>query len=908
MEHESRMDTKDAGKEQQRQDPLLNPGQLKQIVKNLPGKLKLPHDDYKYGDTDRIDKELDELFDYVEIAKNVREYQHNCRCESGSAWPKMEESEKRKYVQVLLDKLDKSSREERLQAARQVVFIALGAVCKHNEYPDLDGHLQALYENNKTLRSCGAINSVLHSLKSACAKHDAHSTNIEVLNALSAEIDLYITMMYVMVESLRQERAGQENEDESMLDVSILQFLFSVVAQLRDKYVKTFPVKKLILLLWKVFLATFGGFDALKQARAAVRVMHGLDPGEKATPKCTPQDFYNFQNEILLKYPTYQSPDIPLPATSPITVNASPALVKAMGIERATSRIDLPYQTLFPPKSSSSSNNSSSSTVGRKQQQQQSLVWPSSASESFVLPLNFDGPAVPQSTSEAGNLFVQNMHVSLANYQIMSEREKAIRRWQIKKADCERSKDQPKQDLPAPCSGSMSSAFQKKFDAIEQLYAFIVPDLQNIIIVLLKLLLSTVVTNNSSNQSTENSSQSSSENGRNVDVKVLEDIDLVRNREILSKAISAVLILLLKWTKVSHVLKFEYISQILVDSGCLLLILKILGLQEITTLVGVHTDLDSCSIFEKRQLGTTRGSSTYTNSRNMFWSINFLRILQMLSKRKTHRIMLLVQYKSSAILKRILKVSHPVLELYTLKVLKSQVPYLGRKWRSLNMKIISAIYLRCLTSLRDDWVSKQDTDADMEDGMMQETNLRMLIRIYIGERYLPHFLPPLDDSFDIDLADGSDVVHGHISPSTTMMDDHSEELSPDFKENYEKWLMENVYDSMDDENEEQKPSTSDTDYSALAPSTPIPSPYIMPVDSELSESLQKLDINDLYRDALDDELSTDASSEDGPRSPISYMTDDVNNEKQELFYGLYQKLRTVEHITVQRWHEAHGQH
>lgn len=50
----------------------------------------------------------------------------------------------------------------------------IGAVCKHNEYPDLDGHLQALYENNKTLRSCGAINSVLHSLKSACAKHDAH--------------------------------------------------------------------------------------------------------------------------------------------------------------------------------------------------------------------------------------------------------------------------------------------------------------------------------------------------------------------------------------------------------------------------------------------------------------------------------------------------------------------------------------------------------------------------------------------------------------------------------------------------------------------------------------------------------------------------------------------------------------
>lgn len=36
---------------------------------------------------------------------------------------------------------------------------------------------------------------------------------------------------------------------------------------------------------------------------------------------------------------------------------------------------------------------------------------------------------------------------------------------------------------------------------------------------------------------------------------------------------------------------------------------------------------------------------------------------------------------SQAILKRILKVTHPILQLYVLKVIKSQVPYCGRKWR-----------------------------------------------------------------------------------------------------------------------------------------------------------------------------------------------------------------------------------
>lgn len=99
---------------------------------------------------------------------------------------------------------------------------------------------------------------------------------------------------------------------------------------------------------------------------------------------------------------------------------------------------------------------------------------------------------------------------------------------------------------------------------------------------------------------------------------------------------------------------------------------------------------------------TEEERKAHTNKRNIFWAINFVRILQMLTKRKTHRIMLLVQYKSSvsitidivsaiitdnfifekAILKRILRIPNPVMELYTLKVLKSQVPYLGRKWRS----------------------------------------------------------------------------------------------------------------------------------------------------------------------------------------------------------------------------------
>jgi hypothetical protein len=85
--------------------------------------------------------------------------------------------------------------------------------------------------------------------------------------------------------------------------------------------------------------------------------------------------------------------------------------------------------------------------------------------------------------------------------------------------------------------------------------------------------------------------------------------------------------------------------------------------------------------------------------RNFFSAINFAKIMQKLSKSRSHRIWMLVQYKSSvsevtwgkgprlihppsqAVLKRVLRVPHPMLQLHVLKLIKSQVPFCGRKWR-----------------------------------------------------------------------------------------------------------------------------------------------------------------------------------------------------------------------------------
>jgi hypothetical protein len=70
----------------------------------------------------------------------------------------------------------------------------------------------------------------------------------------------------------------------------------------------------------------------------------------------------------------------------------------------------------------------------------------------------------------------------------------------------------------------------------------------------------------------------------------LDEIDVTRHREITSKAVSAILLLVLKWFKVSHVMKFHHLGQLLLDTNCLLLILKMFGLQEVSVSVVSRAD------------------------------------------------------------------------------------------------------------------------------------------------------------------------------------------------------------------------------------------------------------------------------------------------------------------------------
>lgn len=323
-----------------------------------------------------------------------------------------------------------------------------------------------------------------------------------------------------------------------------------------------------------------------------------------------------------------------------------------------------------------------------------------------------------------------------------------------------------------------------------------------------------------------------------------EEIDAVRSKEISAKAVTGIMVLMLKWfklsrkfsstdnggrrsetsvwallTSVSDVLKFEYLTQLLLDSNYIPLVLKIFAVHDIQLLVESKTDRIEHSFFyfcniraggtpnpatattfeedeeseddaapppikrrrspdrpaeEEGEPGSSSGSGiagdrpdgepsqsgrpevdelgypvnplpqepiTDFSRRNFFALINHLRVVQKICKNKAHRNLLLVNYKSSNILRKSLKVPQPELRLYTLKLFKNQVPYCGRKWRQSNMRVITAVYLHCRPELRDEWLAGSDVDAEVEEALPLEQALRSLTHWFNLRRYTDKMAP-----------------------------------------------------------------------------------------------------------------------------------------------------------------------
>ncbi|KAJ6150975.1 hypothetical protein N7470_007569 [Penicillium chermesinum] len=667
------------------------------------------------------------------------------------------------------------------------------------------------------------------------------------------EANLVLTILYFTIEVGRRQEARDTpstliRDALSESSPSLLVTIVEIIARLRWDETANIPLTRIILLLWKSLLLVFGGTDQLKRAKEVLEPpsVYEEDYVNRRGPflHASPLDYHLFRQEITSKYPAYNPPRpiVPLELDNntilppipqhPSRANSSSGLFCGVGPSISGANGSILQQAVHiatPAPSPPPSPIGPGGKAGKKQNYQTNqnfpLMYPplddssngiggkgTTERQDALVSKRWEGSDVPASIIEAGQLFSTHVKMTRAMQQLWDEREnfmKYDRGWNFENGhrvpnftaiddlsleldDLNLSAGSEPSQSKEPSKETDDVDIQRRLDAVEAFYCKTLSHLQSITIVFLKIILTNVsaVVSQGGSQSQSTGSHGNGSNDIFSDISI-EELDNIRLREITSKAVSGTLLLLVKWFKRSHILKFEYMTQLCSTPITSLLILKMFAHQDVDQAVAQRNDRDDLSTSDHADGGDTESEDeaapppisrtrpafhttdsvrfhptgecmpdivdgptrpevdelgyptaplpkepiTVFSFRNFFSAINYLHIMQKITRDKAHRALLLVQYKSSAILRKGLKIPDPHLRFYTLKLFKSQVPFCSRKWRQGNMRVITAIYLYCRPELRDDWLAGADIDGEIDEALPLEQALRGLTHWWHLRKY-----------------------------------------------------------------------------------------------------------------------------------------------------------------------------
>ncbi|KAG5520215.1 hypothetical protein PMAC_001293 [Pneumocystis sp. 'macacae'] len=685
---------------------------------------------FVYADTDIHEKELEEWYDGC----NVHIIQGKVFFKSffQKEWANSKIKEKRELISCCLEELDSENVKKRMKSFFILFYLSQG---NYGETKNKQDQMYWIHENNKIMNECGALKILYSSIRTCICSLNAYKSIIEKgsdkiemdkANLLKIELICKMTSFYFLIETFRSDL--EFRKDVVNLFPPVITWIIQEIANLRDNFniwKSYFPIIKTILILWKLILCVLGNTKDILSTKQYTRILAGLPPElNKKEIIATPLDYHIFRQYIISKYPSYNPPptllDMDLKYTTLLPINIKETATKRAQEENFLLNTNYSATPLPSPCPSPKKKQFFS-------EKNQDLP--------FLLPLS-DAPylEVPTSIKEASELFKSKTHLDLSTLQLWKETNRFMK--------FERGWIKDSLDLIEPSSSNITrdSLQDSKLHEIEAIY--VISHLEPFVSVVIRFLNFLIEEEENYIKKNENKKEN-----KNQDFKTFspERILQIRKREIASKSISSILLLLLKWFKLSHILKFEFLSQIILDSNYINTFNKLFSIYDPIDSISYISEIPCFSYFnicnmqsenlnkysnivydfindaELKNLEdekTNKDQISQFSWRNLFCLVNHLRILQKLTKKKTHRNLILIQKKTWIHLQKLTKITNDIIELYTLKLFKGQIPYYNRKWKQNNMKIITSIYLRCRPELQNDWISAVEVDANTEESLI----------------------------------------------------------------------------------------------------------------------------------------------------------------------------------------------
>ncbi|NWX03735.1 STRP1 protein, partial [Caloenas nicobarica] len=263
--------------------------------KDSEGYSESPDLEFEYADTDKWAAELSELYSYTEgpeFLLNRKCFEEDFRIHvRDKKWTELDKNQHRTHAMRLLDGLEVTAREKRLRVARAILYVAQGTFGECSSEAEVQAWMRY---NIFLLLEVGTFNALVELLNMEIDNSAACSSAVRkpaISLADSTDLRVLLNIMYLIVETVRQEAEGDKPEWKSMRQTFRAELgaplynnepfsvmLFGMVTKFCSGHAPHFPMKKVLLLLWKTVLGTLGGFEELQSMKAEKREVLGLPP------------------------------------------------------------------------------------------------------------------------------------------------------------------------------------------------------------------------------------------------------------------------------------------------------------------------------------------------------------------------------------------------------------------------------------------------------------------------------------------------------------------------------------------------------------------------------------------------------------------------------------------------------
>lgn len=726
------------------------------------------------------------------------------------------------------------------KSLESLVYFALG---KYRHCNDKEKQLHSINDNCKVLFEMGLFEKLTLILQTFIAgRIESDSKDVHHLTLsknLESRYFKALTLFYFMINVILEDDdlVNLRKLRESLAKSDILSDFIRFIEHWKWNHNRSYRARYLFMIVWKLILIEMGDSSHLSKVNDFLIDMHGIVnkrgkdiPSNKLT--CSPLDYFTFREDLTDRFPLYKDDEAKL--LSKRDIYEFSALKEAL--EEDNKSIDNEYQYFMSMNSHSNSlsnllenprPNKSHTILSQLPAQTVHIATPVPSPPSapsdymsggekirklyqtnqgmpFIYPKTNEAE-VPYAIKEASDILKNSVYESYSNKQLWNERQKFMiqERGFIDEYDDDKSYQFDEFEY----SDDLFEKYPDRKDEIhsllrvESFYKKNLCRFHSLVLILIETMKSNKLDYSLNFAEWELNPESSHfNNDKNVDMKskakidfvLMQQLEVVKIKEITLKATSSIINLLLKWFKTSNVLKYYYFSSILFDDQYFNVLFEYMtrafnnsDLQEFYNNKDGKDDHDNVIEYEIlinqnqlmnpqiklprfeffnnccndypndhkyefinktsiQKLPNEIDSNNISNITIKRFNENFCFILvnllnitnKVLIKNLTQRIFTLNELKPTELFKIVLlNYDNEFINKPILKILKKLIPYQGRKWKSINMDLISKIYLNCRLGLRDNWLSGKDLENDFNNSFDQEIALRALLQFYNIKNY-----------------------------------------------------------------------------------------------------------------------------------------------------------------------------